>query len=51
MSFDERQIARLITRPSEVLNAEVKTWIDPHLPHGIAKLVEVKFALRDQKGA
>ncbi len=50
MNVDEQQIARLVAQPSEGLNVEVKTWIDPRLPDGIAKLVKAMFALRNRNG-
>lgn len=50
MNVDEQQIARLIAQPSEGPNVEVKTWIDPRLPDGIAKLVKAMFALRNRNG-
>lgn len=50
MNIDEQQIARLVAQPSEGLNVEVKTWIDPRLPDGVAKLVKATFALRNRNG-
>ena len=44
------QIRQLLTRPTESLNIEVKTWIDPRTPEGIAKVVKGVFALRNRDG-
>lgn len=44
------QILQLLLRPTESLNVEIKTWIDPRTPEGIAKLVKGVFALRNRDG-
>lgn len=44
------EINGLIERPSEGLNTEIKGWIDPGSPDGIAKIVKATFALRNRNG-
>ncbi len=50
MNLDQEQIARLVAQPSEGLNVEIKTWLDPRSPEGTAKLVKAIFALRNRNG-
>lgn len=50
MRIDQSQIDELVARPSEGLNVEVKTWIDPDAPDGMAKIVRAALALRNRNG-
>ncbi|MDR3714143.1 MAG: ATP-binding protein [Puia sp.] len=50
MDITLEEISGLIERPSEGLNREIKTWIDPKSPHGIEKIVKSCFALRNRNG-
>ncbi|MDN2714111.1 hypothetical protein [Janthinobacterium sp. SUN120] len=50
MTVRKDQIDRLLEHPSESLNVEVKTWIDPRAPEGIAKIVKGVFAIRNRNG-
>jgi hypothetical protein len=47
---DNERIAELLVHPAESLNVEVKTWIDPRTPDGIAKLIKAVFAIRNRNG-
>lgn len=44
------QLTILLQRPTESLNVEVKTWLDPRTSEGIAKIVKGVFALRNRNG-
>ena len=44
------QLTLLLQRPTESLNVEVKTWLDPATPEGVAKIVKGVFALRNRNG-
>ncbi len=44
------QLDALVRRPVEGIAVELKTWIDPRGPDGIAKLVKSAFALRNRDG-
>ena len=50
MNVDEKQIAALIQRPSESLQVEIKTWLDPRTDEDIAKIVKAIFAIRNRNG-
>lgn len=50
MALNPEQLAQLLTRPTESLNAETKTWLDLRTPEGVAKLVKATFALRNRNG-
>ena len=50
MEIDRHRIAELIAHPSESLNVEIKRWLDPSAPEGIAKIVKAAFALRNRNG-
>jgi predicted HTH transcriptional regulator len=50
MRIDQSQVDELVTRPSEGLNVEVKTWIDPDVPDGMAKIIRAALALRNRNG-
>jgi len=47
---DTSRIQELIERPGESLSVELKRWIDPDSPDGIAKIVKTALALRNQGG-
>ncbi|MDB5582318.1 MAG: putative transcriptional regulator [Bradyrhizobium sp.] len=46
---DDR-IDALLSHPAEGIAVELKTWIDPRTPDGIAKIVKSVFALRNRDG-
>lgn len=48
--MDRERLARLLHRPTESLNVETKTWIDPREAEGKAKLIKAVFALRNRNG-
>lgn len=50
MKTPQRDIDELLQRPSEGLNVEVKSWLDPSVPEDIAKIVKGTFALRNRNG-
>jgi hypothetical protein len=50
MQIDQSQINELISRPAESLNVEIKSWINPDDPHGIAKIARAALALRNRNG-
>ena len=50
MKIDENQITALLQRPSEALQVELKTWLDPRDDDHIAKLVKAIFAIRNRNG-
>jgi predicted HTH transcriptional regulator len=50
MNVDQRRIDELIARPSESLNVEIKAWISPDDPSGVAKIVRAALALRNRNG-
>ncbi|HWU81120.1 MAG TPA: hypothetical protein VN158_13770, partial [Caulobacter sp.] len=50
MVIDEDQISGLLRKPSEALQVEVKTWLDPRVDADIAKLVKAIFAIRNRNG-
>lgn len=50
MKIDKKQIAALIQQPSESLQVELKTWLDPRTNEGIAKIVKAIFAIRNRNG-
>jgi hypothetical protein len=50
MNTDQLRIQELVTRLAESLNVEVKTWIDPDDPAGMAKIVRAALALRNRNG-
>lgn len=47
---DKEFIDALVASPSESLTVEVKRWIDPNKPHGIAKIAKSAIALRNRNG-
>lgn len=50
MDTDSSRIQELIERPGESLSVEIKTWIKPDHPDGIAKIVKTVLALRNHGG-
>lgn len=50
METDSSRIQELIERPGESLSVEIKRWIDPDSPDGIAKIVKAALALRNHGG-
>lgn len=50
MEIEQSRIDDLVSRPSESLNVEIKSWIDPDEPEGIAKIVKAAFAIRNRNG-
>lgn len=50
MDIDHSQIQDLLEHRAEGLNVEVKSWISPDDPNGIAKVVRGVFALRNRNG-
>ena len=50
MIKDDDRISTLINRPSESLNVELKTWLDPSTDEGKAKLIKAIFAIRNRNG-
>jgi hypothetical protein len=44
------QLDQLIARPAESLNVELKTWISPVEPEGIAKIIKATFAIFNRNG-
>lgn len=50
MNIDTSRIQELIQRPGESLSVELKRWISPDEPEGIAKIVRTVLALRNYGG-
>ncbi len=50
MKIDETQIATLIRQPSEGLQVELKTWLNPTDDDCVAKLIKSVFAIRNRNG-
>jgi hypothetical protein len=50
MEIDLERIQELIQQPQESLSVELKAWIDPDQPEGIAKIVKTCLALRNHGG-
>ena len=50
MDIDSSRIQELIERPGESLSVELKRWIDPDTPEGMAKIVKAALALRNHGG-
>lgn len=48
--IDQERIRALVSRPSESLNVEIKRWISPDDPLGVAKIVQASFAIRNRNG-
>ena len=50
MEIDFSRIKALVERPGESLSVEIKRWIDPDQPEGIAIIVRAALALRNHGG-
>jgi hypothetical protein len=50
MEIEISRIKDLVERPQESLSVEIKRWINPDLPEGIAKIVKGAIALRNFGG-
>jgi hypothetical protein len=50
VSISQEVADRLVNAPSEGLNVEIKRWIDPTQPAGIAKIAIACMALRNRDG-
>ena len=50
MEIDFSPIQALVERPRESLSVEIKRWIDPDQPEGIAMIVRATLALRNHGG-
>jgi hypothetical protein len=50
MEIETSRINNLVERPQESLSVEIKRWIDPDKPEGIAKIVKGAIALRNFGG-
>lgn len=50
MNIDHDAITELLSRLTEGLNVEVKSWIDPDQPSGAAKIIKAALALRNRNG-
>ena len=50
MDVDHKAIQELVGRLAEGLNVEVKNWISPDDPQGVAKIVRAVLALRNRNG-
>lgn len=50
MDIDSSRVQELINRPTESLSVELKRWLKPDDPKGIAKIVRAVIALRNHGG-
>jgi hypothetical protein len=50
MEIDFSRIKALVERPGESLSVEIKRWIDPDQPEGVAIIVRAALALRNHGG-
>lgn len=50
MPYEEQYLKDLVKNPIETLSVELKTWIDPVVPEGIAKIAKACIALRNNNG-
>jgi hypothetical protein len=50
MEIEQSRIDSLVSRPAESLSVEIKRWINPDDPEGIAKIVKAVFAIRNRNG-
>ena len=50
MALSEDQLRALVDDPRETLDVELKRWIDPARPEGIAKIAKGCMALRNSNG-
>lgn len=44
------RLKEMLSRPTESLNIELKTWISPGEPEGIAKIIKACFAIYNRNG-
>jgi predicted HTH transcriptional regulator len=50
VEFDQNRVDQRVATPSESLNVEVKSWIDPATPEDQVKIVKAVLALRNRDG-
>ncbi|SNR58215.1 ATP-binding protein [Paracoccus sediminis] len=50
MDLTQDRINALLVAPSESLNVEIKSWIDPASPEGKGKIAKAALALRNRNG-
>ena len=50
MVMDSNFYQDLINQPTESLSIELKDWIDPNTPEGVAKIVKAAIAMRNHGG-
>jgi hypothetical protein len=50
LDIDQEKLNEIVAAPSESLNLEVKRWISPDSPEGVAKIVKGVFAIRNRNG-
>ena len=50
MKIDENYIKELLRQPSEGLQVELKSWLDPRNKNHVARLVKAIFAIRNRNG-
>lgn len=50
MPLSEKELDALLHAPREALNLELKEWIDPSSPAGIAKIARACMAMRNNNG-
>ena len=50
MAYDEERLKQLAANPAEALSVELKGWLDPNAPEGIAKIVKACLALWNNNG-
>lgn len=50
MDLTQDRINALLAAPSESLNVEIKSWIDPASPEGKGKIAKATLALRNRNG-
>src|SRR5687768_2503418 len=50
MPTSDEELRQLLTAPQESLDLELKQWIDPKAPEGIAKIAKGCIALRNNNG-
>jgi predicted HTH transcriptional regulator len=50
VDLDQARLNELIANPAEGLNVEIKRWLDPDQPEGIAKIVRAALSIRNRNG-
>lgn len=50
MATNPDQIRTLVRQPTEALQVELKTWLDPRQEDGLAKIVKAIFSIRNRNG-